>query len=132
MSLAVSFGWLLRQLDVKNMFLHNSLMEEVYLTQPLRFIDPSCPNFVCKLHKAIYGLKQAPRAWFQRLSTFLIQSGFVQSRIDTSMFTFHNGSAIFIFLLYVDDIVLMGNSPSLIQSFIRMLGLEFELKDLGK
>lgn len=48
------------------------------------------------------------------------------------MFTFHNGSAIFIFLLYVDDIVLMGNFLSLIQSFIRMLGLEFELKDLGK
>lgn len=60
-------------------------MEEVYMSQPTGFIDPSRPNFVCKLNKAIYGLKQAPRAWFQRLSTFLVQSGFVQSRADNSM-----------------------------------------------
>lgn len=61
-----------------------------------------------KLHNAIYGLKLDLRAWFQHLSTFLIQFGFVQSRADDSMFTFHNGPVILIFLLYVDDIFLLA------------------------
>ncbi|KAB2629407.1 hypothetical protein D8674_034202 [Pyrus ussuriensis x Pyrus communis] len=132
LSLAVHFGWPLHQLDVKNTFLHGSLMEEVYMKQPPGFVDPTRPNYVCKLHKALYGLKQAPRAWFQRLSAFLVHSGFVQSRADSSMFTFHQGSTILIFLLYVDDIVLTGNASSLLQTFIAVLGKEFELKDLGR
>jgi hypothetical protein len=132
LSLAVSFGWPIHQLDVKNAFLHGSLMEEVYMAQPPGFVDPSRPKYVCKLRKAIYGLKQAPRAWFQRLNTFLMQVGFVQSRADSSMFTYHHGSTILVFLLYVDDIVLTGNSSPFIQSFIHTLSTEFELKDLGK
>nr|XP_028955049.1 uncharacterized protein LOC114823790 [Malus domestica] len=102
------------------------------MAQPPGFVDPSRPNYVCKLRKAIYGLKQAPRAWFQRLNTFLMQVGFVQSRADSSMFTYHHGSTILVFLLYVDDIVLTGNSSPFIQSFIQTLSTEFELKDLGK
>jgi hypothetical protein len=61
-------GWSLRQLDVKNTFLHGVLEEEVYMKQPLRFEDPHTPHFICKLDKTFYGLKQAPHAWFPRLS----------------------------------------------------------------
>ncbi|KAF5199309.1 Retrovirus-related pol polyprotein from transposon tnt 1-94 [Thalictrum thalictroides] len=75
-SLATSFSWPLRQLDVKNVFLQGYLSEPVYMTQPPGFIDPKYPHHVCRLHKAIYGLKQAPRAWFTRLSSFLLQCGF--------------------------------------------------------
>ena len=131
LSLAVSSGWSLRQLDVKNAFLHGFLKETVFMTQPPGFVDPQHPHHVCQLQKAIYGLKQAPRAWFQRFSSFLLQYGFTQSRVDHSMFVFRHSSQVMILLLYVDDIILTGSDISLLSTFISTLGAEFETKDLG-
>ena len=62
LSLSIQFDWPLRQLDVRNTFLHGFLNEEVYMVLPLGYVDPSCPNYVCRLWKSLYGLKQAPRA----------------------------------------------------------------------
>lgn len=64
LSLAVSRGWQLRQLDVNNAFFQGHLSEDFYMAQPLGFIDRDNPTHVCKLKKAIYGLEQAPRAWY--------------------------------------------------------------------
>ena len=86
LSVAVSRGWCLRQLDVQNAFLHGVLEEEVYMKQPPGFEKD--PRMVCKLDKAIYGLKQAPRAWYSRLSSKLLDLGFVTSKSDTSLFIF--------------------------------------------
>jgi hypothetical protein len=85
LSIAVSRGWSLRQLDVQNAFLHGYL-EEVYMKQPLGYEDKTRFNYVCKLDKALYGLKQAPRAWYSRLSTKLQNLGFTPSKADTSLF----------------------------------------------
>jgi histone deacetylase 1/2 len=64
LSIAVSKGWSLRQLDVQNAFLHGVLEEEVYIKQPPGYEDKTRPGYVCKLDKALYGVKQAPRAWY--------------------------------------------------------------------
>lgn len=130
LSLAMSKGWSLRQLDVKNAFLHGFLKEDVYMMQPPGFIDPSRPSHVCKLNKAIFGLKQAPRAWFHRMTCFLLSVGFVQSLADSSLFFFHHGCHTIYFLLYVDDIIVTGNDDRLLQSFIDALGRGFDIKDL--
>ncbi|KAL8120806.1 hypothetical protein AgCh_017839 [Apium graveolens] len=65
------------------------------------------------------------------MSSFLTSCGFVQSIADSSIFIYRNGSSMINFLLYVDVIVVTGNSLELLQSFIAKLGAEFEIKDLG-
>lgn len=131
LALAVNLDWQIRQLDVSNAFLHGALVEEVYMEQPQSFVNPTHPDFVCKLHKAIYGLKQAPRAWYTRLSTILLELGFTTSLVDTSLFTYISGSIQIYMLIYVDDIILTGTHPALIQSLISRMQHEFPLKDLG-
>ncbi|GKC89819.1 retrovirus-related pol polyprotein from transposon TNT 1-94 [Tanacetum coccineum] len=76
------------KMDVKSAFLNGKLKEEVYVKQPPGFESCEFPNYVCKLDKALYGLKQAPRAWFETLSTFLIQNKFIRGRIDNTLFIY--------------------------------------------
>jgi hypothetical protein len=59
LSLAAQHRWSLRQLDVRNAFLHDSLKERVYMRQPHGFIDPHYPTHVCSLQKSLYGFRQA-------------------------------------------------------------------------
>jgi hypothetical protein len=131
LSLAITKGWSLRQLDVKNAFLHGHLKEVVYMEQPPGFSDPINPTHVCRLHKAIYGLKQAPRAWFDRFSSFLLHIGFYCSPADSSLFVFRSSSHTILLLVYVDDIIVTSDHPSHLSTLITKLSSEFAMKDLG-
>ncbi|BBN69110.1 transposable element gene [Prunus dulcis] len=131
LSLAYINGWSLRQLDVKNVFLHGDLDEEVYMKQPQGFEDSSHPEYVCKLQKSLYGLKQAPRAWNAKFTGYLPSLGFKMSHSDPSLFVKISDSAIVVLLLYVDDIILTGSNSHVIQEVITDLGSVFDLKDLG-
>ena len=119
LALAVHFDWEIRQLDVSNAFLHGNLRDEVVMEQPQGFNDNAHPDFVCKLHKALYGLKQAPRAWFTQLSTFLLDLGFKASLVDSSLFIYACGAVRVYMLIYVDDIIIMGNDSPLITHMIQ-------------
>ncbi|KAJ0494829.1 putative RNA-directed DNA polymerase [Helianthus annuus] len=132
LSLAVTRQWPLRQLDVQNAFLHGDLKETVYLRQPPGFIDPQKPNHLCLLHKSLYGLKQAPRAWFNRLSGALLQLGFHGSKTDPSLFIYSHHGILVYMLVYVDDIILTGNNPQLINNTIKRLSTTFALQDMGR
>jgi hypothetical protein len=88
LSLAVSRGWMIRQLDVQNAFLHGYLEEEVYMRQPSGYEDKNQSHYVCRLDKSLYGLKQASRAWYARLSVKLLQLEFKVSKTDNSLFYF--------------------------------------------
>ena len=68
-------------MDVKSAFLNVILHEEAYVEQPKRFEDPKHPDHMYKLKKALYGLKQAPRAWYERLTLFLLESGFTRGEL---------------------------------------------------
>ncbi|GAB2300137.1 hypothetical protein Dimus_038604 [Dionaea muscipula] len=131
LALAASNCWKLRQLDVKIVFLHGDLQEEVYMQQPKGFVDPLFPSHVCKLHKSLYGLKQAPRAWNDKFTSFLPTLGFASNHCDPSLFVRIQSASIVILLLYVDDIILTGSDELALQFVIDELGSVFELKDMG-
>ena len=131
LSVAISKGWCLRQLDVKNAFLHGVLEEDVYMKQPPGYGEKNVPHYVCKLDKALYGLKQAPRAWYSRLSGKLQQLGFHASKADTSLFFYNKGKITIYLLVYVDDIIVASSSQEAVTKLLEDLKQEFDLKDLG-
>lgn len=116
---------------MNNAFLHGLLDKSVYMEQPPGYMEPKFPSHVCLLKKAIYGLKQAPQAWFYRFSSFLLIIGFSCSTADTSFFVFHKGTSILYLLLYVDAIIVTGNTTTLIDSIVSQIRREFVVKDSG-
>ena len=67
-AMAAMRHWPLHQLDIKNVFLHGDLEEDIYMEQPPGFVAQGESGLVCKLHWSLYGLKQSPRAWFGKFS----------------------------------------------------------------
>ena len=101
------------------------------MSQPDGFVDQTKPTYVCKLHKALYGLKQAPRAWFETLRGALLTWGFHNSVSDTSLFYSHKHGRMLLLLVYVDDILITGDSQADVQQVIDALHTQFALKTLG-
>ncbi|WVZ13817.1 hypothetical protein V8G54_011383 [Vigna mungo] len=121
LTLAVRQGWSIRQLDVNNAFLQGTLKEEVFMLQPLGFVNKSFPDHVCRLKKALYGLKQAPRAWYTELRVFLLSLSFVNSTTDASLFIYQKSCSTLYLLVYVDDIIVTGSSSTELSNLISTL-----------
>jgi len=103
--------WHLHQLDVNNVFLHGELQEDVYMTLPPG-ITSTKPNQVCKLLKSLYGLKQASRKWYEKLTSIFIQQNYTQATTYHSLFIKKIVSSFTILMIYVDEIILAGDSLS--------------------
>lgn len=131
LAIAASQGWPLKQMDVKNAFLHGHLKEDIYMTPPPGLFSSSTSE-VCKLNRSLYGLKQAPRAWFEKFRTTLLQFTFVQSQYDSSLFLHKSSTGIVLLLVYVDDIVITGSDSLLITQLQQHLHDSFHMKDLGQ
>lgn len=121
LDISVSSSWPVQQLDVNNAFLQETLMDEVYMEQPPGFIDKDRPEHVWKLKKAVYGLKQAPRVLYNELREFLLSLGFFNSLADTSLFVLKRGSELIYLIVYVDDILVTGNTKQGIQRILHLL-----------
>ena len=121
LSLTVSNNWHITQLDIFNVFLHCTIDEVVYMSQPLGFVDLDRPEHVCLLKRSLYGIKQAPQIWNKCLIDASLSYGFTGSKIDCSLFYISsNGDKIF-FWVYVDDLLVLGSSSSLVGSVITCL-----------
>nr|GEW42943.1 retrovirus-related Pol polyprotein from transposon TNT 1-94 [Tanacetum cinerariifolium] len=120
------------QMDVKTAFLHGSLKEDVYVCQPEGFINADHPSHVYKLKKALYGLKQAPRAWYDELSSFLLQNYFFKGTIGSTLFIRRFQEDILVVQVYVDDIIFGSTHPRYTQLFSDLMKSHFEMSMMGE
>lgn len=124
-------GWYVRQIDVNTAFLNAKLVDEVYMVQPQGFDYPNYPKRVCKVLKSIYGLKQEPRAWFEKLQTGLVHLHLKASRTDLiSLFIRGTSQSQLIVVIYVDVILVTHHSKNEVEEVIREFSATFLLKDL--
>nr|GEY05837.1 putative ribonuclease H-like domain-containing protein [Tanacetum cinerariifolium] len=93
------------QMDVKSVFFYGKIVEEVHLCQPPRFEDLDIPDRVYKVEKAMYGLHQALRAWYETLSTYLLDNEFQIRKFDKALFIKRHKGDILLVQVYVDDII---------------------------
>ncbi|KAJ9541655.1 hypothetical protein OSB04_028161 [Centaurea solstitialis] len=132
MAISAYFNYEIWQMDVKTAFLNGKLTEDVYMEQPEGFEDPKNPNKVCKLLKSIYGLKQASRSWNLHFDERIKEFGFTKSEFEPCVYTKFSGSIVTFLVLYVDDILLIGNDVPTLQSVKSWLSKCFQMKDLGE
>ena len=118
-------------MDVKTAFLNGSLEEDVYMIQPEGFVDPKFAKMVCKLLRSIYGLKQASRRWNCHFDETVKKFGFIQNEDEPCVYKKVSGSHVAFLVLYVDDILLIGNDIPSLQDVKTWLGNSFSMKDLG-
>ncbi|PKI62300.1 hypothetical protein CRG98_017301 [Punica granatum] len=130
LTVAVAKEWHIHQMDVNNAFLHGDLEEEVYMKLPPGF-SASSNGTACRLHKSLHGLRQASRNWFSKFVEALRHYGFIQSGADHSLFIFNGGNIFLGMLVYVDDLIIVGNNASHCESFKGYLDRCFRIKDLG-
>ncbi|GKB40764.1 retrotransposon protein, putative, ty1-copia subclass [Tanacetum coccineum] len=119
-------------MDIKTSFLNGYLDEDIYMVQPEGFVDPNYPRKVCKLQRSIYDLKQASRSWNKRFDEEIKMFGFAQNIDEPCVYQKASGSNVTFLILYVDDIIIMGNHIPSLQSVKDYLGKCFAIKDLGE
>nr|GEW58767.1 putative ribonuclease H-like domain-containing protein [Tanacetum cinerariifolium] len=98
-------GFMVYQMDFKSAFLYGTIEEEVYVCQPLGFVDPDHPDKVYKVVKALYGLHQAPRAWYETLDNYILEN---------------------------DDIIFGATNKDLCKSFEKLMKDKFQMSSMGE
>lgn len=120
------------QMDVVTAFLNGDLDEDIYMKIPEGLKDEANEGKVCKLNKALYGLKQAPRQWYAKIHEYLVNDlKFESSMNDPCLYIRKAAEVILIIALYVDDLLIIGNSKVDINRIKEEFKKRFEMKDLG-
>nr|GFA51768.1 copia protein [Tanacetum cinerariifolium] len=114
-------------LTLKWIFKNKHDEEKTVIRNKSRFIDADHPSHFYKLKKALYGLKQAPRAWYDELSTFLLQNNFFKGTIDPTLFIRRFHDDILVVQVYVVDIIFGSTHPRYTQLFSNLMKSRFEM-----
>ncbi|GJW28759.1 retrovirus-related pol polyprotein from transposon TNT 1-94 [Tanacetum coccineum] len=129
-SIAAFYDYEIWQMNVKTAFLNGYFDEDIYMVQPEGFVDHKYPRKVCKLQRSIYGLKQASRSWNKRFDEEIKKFDFAQNLDEPCVYQKASGSNVTFLILYVDDIIIVENHISSLQSVKDYLGKCFAMKDL--
>jgi hypothetical protein len=101
-------------MDVKKTFQHGDLEEEIYMKQPKGFVVKEKKDLVCKLKKSMYGLKQSSRMWYKKNDTYILGLVFMRNKEDHCVYFKLIGDHLIYLVLYVDDMLLIGNNKEII------------------
>lgn len=134
-SLATKRDWTVYQLDVNNIFLDGDLHEEVYIKIPhclqiSSFLPSTSSPLICKLSKSLYGLNQASMQCFSKLCEAVLSRGYISSKNNYFLFTISSNGSLKVLVVYVDDILLVGNDISELDSLKSLLDAQFKVKYL--
>jgi hypothetical protein len=132
LAIASYYDYEIWQMDVKTAFLNGHLSEDVYMTHPEGFVDPENAGKICKLQRSIYGLKQTSRSWNIRFDEVVKGFGFIKNEEEPCVCKRSSGSALMFLVLYVDDILLIGNDIPMLEVVKTSLKRSFSMKDLGE
>ncbi len=128
LAFATQLGWSVDHIDFVTAFLNGSIDgHDIFIEQPLAYKVGI--NLVCKLLKALYSLKQSPRIWYPVLHDFLCIKGFTRTEADHSIFVCW--SKHWIIGVYVDDLLVVGESQKEIDLLKKVLTTRFKMTDLG-
>ncbi|GKE46641.1 putative ribonuclease H-like domain-containing protein [Tanacetum coccineum] len=94
------------------------------------FVDPEFPNKVYKVEKALYGLHQAPKAWYETLSTYLLENRFRRGTIYKTLFIKKIKNDILLVQVYVDDIIFGSTKKSLSTEFEQLMHKRFQMSSM--
>jgi hypothetical protein len=117
------------QLNIDTAFLYAPIKEDVYIRQPLGFVDGTSKVF--HLKRCLYGLKQPPREFNMLMRAWLVEHGWEQCVSDPCIYIFRAGHVFAMIALYVDDIPAAFNDATWLTSFKAQLGARFKIKDRG-
>ena len=132
LSLGATLDLEVEKMNVKNVFLHGDLEEEIYMKQREGFHVEGKEEYVCRLRKSLYGLKQALRKWYKKFESVMCEQGYKKTTSDHCVFIKKLSDDNFIILLlYVDDMLIVGKDISMIDRLKKQLGESFAMKDLG-
>nr|GEX46573.1 retrovirus-related Pol polyprotein from transposon TNT 1-94 [Tanacetum cinerariifolium] len=118
------------QIDVKSAFLYGMIEEEVYVYQLSGFEDLEFPDRVYKIEKVLYGLHQAPRAWYETLSTYLLDNIFHKGQIDKTLFIKMVKGDILLVQVYVDVIIFGSTKKEMCTEFEKMIHKKFQMSSM--
>nr|GEW21128.1 putative ribonuclease H-like domain-containing protein [Tanacetum cinerariifolium] len=116
--------------DMNNLDITIQIEKEVYVCGPLGFKDTNFPDRVYKVEKAVYRLHQDPKAWYETLSTYLLDNGFQRGKIDKTLFIKWNRGDILLVQVYVDDIIFGSTKKELCNAFERLMHEKFLMSSM--
>ncbi|KAL0448776.1 UNVERIFIED_CONTAM: hypothetical protein Slati_1434000 [Sesamum latifolium] len=132
LAIAAWYNYEIWQMDVKMAFLNGFIEEEIFMDQLEDFTAVGEEKKVCHLQRSIYGLKQASRSWNTCFDEVIRSYDFIKNDYDPCIYKKVSGSSIAYLVLYVDDILLIGNDVKMLGDIKAWLSTQFSMKDMGE
>ncbi|KAL0448471.1 UNVERIFIED_CONTAM: Retrovirus-related Pol polyprotein from transposon TNT 1-94 [Sesamum latifolium] len=132
LAIAAWYDYEIWQMDVKTAFLNGFVEEEIFMDQPEGFTTVGEEQKVCHLQRSIYGLKQASRSWNIRFDEVIRGYDFIKNDYDLCVYKKISASSVAYLVLYVDDILLIGNDVKMLRDIKAWLSTQFSMKDMGE